>query len=231
VPFFFGHTLLVGWNVVEHLLEASIPTLGESESHGDRVEDSSQDFLPRRPTGVAFHELARGDGFTPRGLIECVHWTEHVVNCSEQDAANAAETTCISLSHSEKIVNKDVHCSKDACSGLVQEGIQGRWDRQGRNQGSWWRLKDRHGRRRFGCRQGLEVMGFGVASLENTLIADVSDCLCGGAETGQRICPAHGEGDGKRNQKFFACQIWKSDTELENIGGIDPNAIETVSYI
>jgi hypothetical protein len=58
--------LLVGWNVVEHLLEASSPTLEESESHGDRIEDPSQDFLPRRPTGVAFHELAHRVGGTRR---------------------------------------------------------------------------------------------------------------------------------------------------------------------
>ena len=68
---------------------------------------------------VFSHKLAHGDGFTPRCTIERVQRTEHVVNCREQDAANAAETTCIALSCSKKIANKDVHCSKDAFPGLV----------------------------------------------------------------------------------------------------------------
>ena len=82
MPFFFGHTLLVGWNVVEYLLEASGLTLGESESHGDCVEDSSQDFLLRGPTYVSFHKLAYRDGFTLCCMIDRVQRTEHVVlNC------------------------------------------------------------------------------------------------------------------------------------------------------
>ena len=55
----------------------------------------------------------------PHCMIERVQRMEHVVNCHEQDAANVAETTCIALSCSKKIINKDVHCSNDAFMGLV----------------------------------------------------------------------------------------------------------------
>ena len=72
----------------------------------------------------------------PRCMIECVQRAEHVVNCSEKDAANAAELTGTALSCSEKIINNDVNGSK--FPDRVQERIKGSWDRQGRNQGSCW---------------------------------------------------------------------------------------------
>ena len=94
----------------------------------------------------------------PRCMIECVQRAEHVVNCSEKDAANAAELTGTALSCSEKIINNDVNGSK--FPDRVQERIKGSWDRQGRNQGScwlaaWW-VQCRHQirRRRFCCCRG-----------------------------------------------------------------------------
>ena len=43
-------------------------------------------------------------------------------------------------------------------------------------------------------------MGLGIAPLENTLIADIGDCLGGATEKKRRICPAHREGNGWETQ-------------------------------
>jgi hypothetical protein len=67
--------------------------------------------------------------------------------------------------------------------------------------------------------------------LEDALICYISDRLCEGAEVRWRLGPAHWQGEGKGNERFFAVKGWERYTKLGDVLGLNSNQTEPIGHV
>jgi hypothetical protein len=78
-------------------------------------------------------------------------------------------------------------------------------------------------------RDSLQAVGLGVDGRgQEGCIGQVSNRLCSGREPWWGLHPPHGEGEGKANEGLFPSNSGEENTQMGDIAGQQPDAIETI---